>query len=194
MEKETKEKIQVFVPLTELKDSMLLDSGQEVLALKYRGYDVSVRVCGEVRVDYKDDRYAAATQMPDELLAKFRDGSAYDDPDVTIIDNNWFEAFIDKDGEWTGRSTVVDLEGDTEEDLASGLKDMVEEYIQDRLDDAKDLLLQHTKEHELEGVEITNEDAASVVALRDAGNTLEEAVDIVLTGIRDCLDQGLSES
>ena len=59
---------------------------------------------------------------------------------------------------------------------------MVDEYIQDRLDDAK--------EHELEGVEITDEDAASVVALRDAGNTLEEAVDIVLTGIRDCLNQG----
>jgi hypothetical protein len=194
MGKETEKRLQIFVPLADLKDSMLLDSGQEVLALKYKGYDVSVRVCGEVRVDYKDSRYASASQMPEELLAKFRDGSAYCDPDVNIIDNNWFEAFIDKDGEWTGRSTVVDLEDDSEEDLASGLKDMVNGYIKDRLDDAKDLLLQHAKEHQLEGVEITDEDAASVVALRDAGNTLEEAVDIVLTGIRDCLDNGLSES
>lgn len=125
------EKLQIFVPLTELKDSMLLDSGQEVLALKYKDYDVSVRVCGEVRVDYKDDRYAAASEMPDELLAKFRDGSAYDDPDVNIIDNNWFEAFIDKDGAWTGYSDVVDLECDTEDGLASGFRDMVDEYIKD---------------------------------------------------------------
>jgi len=185
------EKLQIFVPLTELKDSMLLDSGQEVATLKYRGYDISIRVCGEVRVDYKDDRYACASEMPDELLAKFRDASAYDDPDVNIIDNNWFEVFIDKDGVWTGRSDVTDLDEDTEEGLASGLKDMVDEYIQDRLDDAKDDLLRHTKEHELEGIEVTDEDAASVVALVDAGNTFEEAVDIVLTGIRGCLDEGL---
>ena len=99
MGKETERRLQVFVPLADLKDSMLLDSGQEVLALKYKGYDVSVRVCGEVRVDYKDSRFASASKMPEELLAKFRDGSAYDDPGVNIIDNNWFEAFIDKDGE-----------------------------------------------------------------------------------------------
>lgn len=125
------EKLQIFVPLTDLKDSMLLDSGQDVITISHRGYDVSVRVCGEVRVDYKDDRYAAASEMPDELLAKFRDGSAYDDPDVNIINNNWFEAFIDKDGAWTGYSDVVDLEGDTEEGLASGFRDMVDEYIKD---------------------------------------------------------------
>lgn len=194
MKSKTKKNIRIFVPLADLKDSMLLDSGQKVITISHRGYDVTVRVVGEVRVDYKGDRYAAANQMPDELLEKFRDGSAYEDPDVTIIDNNWFEAFIDKNGEWTGRSTVVDLESDTEEGITSGLMDMVDEYIQDRLDDAKNLLLQHAKEQQLEGVEITDEDAASVVALRDAGNTLEEAIDIVLTGIRDCLDQGLSES
>ena len=132
MKSKTKKNIRIFVPLSKLKNSMLLDSGQEVIALKYKGYDISVRVCGDVRVTYKDNLYKASSQMPEELLEKFRDSSAYEDPDVTIIDNNWFEAFIDKDGTWTGWSTVVDdFENESKEAIASSLMDMVDEYIKD---------------------------------------------------------------
>ena len=334
MEKETKEEIKILVPIEDLKDSMLLDSDQEVISFKHKGYDVSVRICGEVRVEYENTRYESASEMPDELIQKFRDGSAYDDPDVEIIDNNWFEVFIDKDGGWTGYSDVIDLEGDTEEDIISGLKDMVDEFIKDndvedtpviqifvtpddlkssmlmdsgqeiiafkykgydisvvvsgevrviykedvykaanqmseellakfhdhsafddpdieivdnnwfeailnkdghwtgesvvlddfedvseeavtdvlteivngfiedcedgtpsqnRIDNAMDMLVEHAKEHQLEGVEFTEDDAESVIALIDEGNTPEEAADIVLDGIRDCLDDGLDQ-
>ena len=187
MENSTNNSLKIFVPLADLKDSMLLDSGQEVITHKYKGYDVSVRVCGEVRVNYKDSRYASASQMPEELLAKFRDGSAYDDPDVNIIDNNWFEAFIDKDGEWTGRSAVVDdFENESEEDIATGLKDMVDEYV---VDEAMDLLKDNCKAHGLEGVEFTPEDALRVADMATKGHTLKEAADIVLEDIRKCLDE-----
>lgn len=62
---------------------------------------------------------------------------------------------------------------------------------QARIEEAIDLLLAHAKEYQLEGVEITEEDAISVVSLVDENNTPEDAVSIVLSGIRDCLDEGL---
>lgn len=143
MEKKSNDTLKILVPLADLKDSMLLDSGQKVITISHRGYDVTVRVVGEVLVDYKDSLYAAACQMPKELLEKFRDGSAYSDPDVTIINNNWFEAFIDKDGAWTGWSTVVDdFENESKEDIAGSLMDMVDEYV---VDEATDLLKDKSK-------------------------------------------------
>ncbi len=192
MEKKSNDTLKIFVPLTELKDSMLLDSGQKVITISHRGYDVTVRVVGEVRVDYKGSGYAAACQMPEELLEKFRDGSAYSDPDVNIIDNNWFEAFIDKDGAWTGSSSVIDdFEDKSEEEIAKRLMDMVDECV---VDEAMDLLKDRCKAHGLEGVEFTREDALRVADMAAKGHTPEEAADIVHDGIRDCLDGGLSES
>ena len=193
--------IKILVPLTELKDSMLLDSGQEVINLKYKGYEVSVRVCGEVRVQFKGGSYAASSQMPEELLQKFRDGTAYDgtldedgEPVVNIINNNWFETFLYKDGKWTGWSTLPsDFENETEEEIASGLKDDVDDYIdciEKSVDHAMDLLLSHAKDYDLEGVEFTEEDAKSVISLINENNTPEEAVKTVLDGIRECLDNG----
>ncbi len=189
IEKKSNDTLKILVPLADLKDSMLMDSGQDVITINHRGYDVSVRVCGEVRVDYKGSRYAAACQMPEDLLAKFRDGSAYSDPDVNVIDNNWFEAFIDKDGQWTGSSSVIDdFDGESEEDVAKELVDMVDECV---VDEAMDLLKDKCKTHGLEGVEFTREDALRVADMAAKGHTLAEAADIVLEGIRRCLDEGL---
>lgn len=64
----------------------------------------------------------------------------------------------------------------------------------EQINGAMDMLLTHAKDHQLEGVEFTEDDALSVLSLVNEGNTLEEAANIVLDGIRDCLDEGLSES
>lgn len=37
-----------------ITDSMLLDSGTEVISAKVDGYDIFVRVCGDVRVIFED--------------------------------------------------------------------------------------------------------------------------------------------
>lgn len=118
----------LFVPVSELVDSMLLDSGQYVATLKYKGFEANIRVCGEVDVEYEGSDYKAACQMPEELLAKFRDNSAYSDPDVNIIDNNWFEVFIDKDDKWTGYSEVIDMDS-TENDIQWSLMYIIDYYI-----------------------------------------------------------------
>ena len=62
---------------------------------------------------------------------------------------------------------------------------------QKRIDEGLDLLQSHAKEHELEGVEFTEEDACRVMAMVDAGCEPEEAAHILLISIRNCLDEGL---
>lgn len=61
----------------------------------------------------------------------------------------------------------------------------------DDTDSAMDLLEQHAKEHGLEGVEFTEEDANAVISVIASGKTAKEAADEVLSGIRRCLDDGL---
>lgn len=49
--------------------------------------------------------------------------------------------------------------------------------------------LEHNKRYyDLDGVEITTEDAENVIDLIHGGMTMDKAVDEILNGIRDCLD------
>ena len=49
--------------------------------------------------------------------------------------------------------------------------------------------LEHNKRYyDLNGVEITIEDAENVISLIKGGMTMNMAVDEILTGIRNCLD------
>lgn len=49
--------------------------------------------------------------------------------------------------------------------------------------------LEHNKRYyDLNGVEITLEDAENVIDLIQGGMTMDMAVDEILTGIRNCLD------
>ena len=49
--------------------------------------------------------------------------------------------------------------------------------------------LEHNKRYyDLNGVEITIEDAENVISLIQGGMTMDMAVDEILTGIRNCLD------
>ena len=57
------------------------------------------------------------------------------------------------------------------------------EDILDELDDRKDA-------YDLDGVEITEDDALRVKSLMKDGATFEEAVDAVLDGIREVVSQG----
>lgn len=78
----------------DITDSMLLDSGTEVISANIGGYDIFVRVCGDVRVIFNDDIYKTPSQFPDELAELFRAHKADHDPRVEIGLNNWYEIFV----------------------------------------------------------------------------------------------------
>ena len=80
--------------LTEINDSMELDSGQVVATLETNDLLIEIRVEGYVRVVFNNEVYKASSQFPKELLELFHNGKAYNDERVYIDDNNWFEVAI----------------------------------------------------------------------------------------------------
>lgn len=118
--------------IEKINDSMECSSGVELAYYQEDGYAVTLEVHGDVKVDYKGDRYYDAADFPEELLKKFHDGTWGDDPDINAIDNNWFEVFFweVENGKLRdmGWSDVVDIDFDSEEDARSFLKDTLQQY------------------------------------------------------------------
>lgn len=77
-----------------ITDSLLLDSGQEVLHGVYQGVDVSVIVHGSVRIVWKDEAYKNVSQFPAELVELIRSGEYRYHPDVYVDDCNWYELVV----------------------------------------------------------------------------------------------------
>ena len=73
--------------------------------------------------------------MPDELINMFHDGTAWNNDEVDVIDNNWLEIFINvRNGEgwdWTGWSDVVDCEGYPEDEVKTYMLNYLAEYIEE---------------------------------------------------------------
>ena len=51
---------------------------------------VALDVYGDVKVFYKDEMYERASEMPDELLDKFKKANYMIDDDFYVANNNWF--------------------------------------------------------------------------------------------------------
>lgn len=119
----------LFVPLEKCVDSMLFDSGEVIAIMELDDtYSVCIEVMGEVRVTYKDELYTKASDMPDELLAKFRDLSAYEDNDIYIGNNNWFDIIFKKNGVIDPDDDVADIEGLSEDELKELMYDALMHY------------------------------------------------------------------
>ena len=59
----------------------------------------------------------------------------------------------------------------------------------EKLNQIKNVLERQKRDYDLEGVEITTEDAENVLALINKGMTQQSAIDQVLNGIHDCLSE-----
>lgn len=92
-----------YLDENEAQDSMCYDSGTQICSYGTEDNYVNVVIRGYVNVDYKDDRYWHASEMPDELIQMFRDGEAYNwenkENPVFINENNWYEIEWIKNGD-----------------------------------------------------------------------------------------------
>ena len=115
------------IDLSNINDSMELESGQVIATLEMGEQLVSLEVHGDVRVIYKDEVYKTQSQFPEELMQMFHDCSAFESPLVEIQDNNWFEMFLYEKKhttwKWTGEADVVDVEGCKPHELLSQMID-----------------------------------------------------------------------
>lgn len=120
--------LEILVPEEDLKDSMLLDSGTVAITYTDGKYKCEIRVAGNVRVHYKGEVYKHFESFPEALQRLFQKGCAYDNKDVTVDENNWFELFVyNVDGSWTGWSDPVD---GLEDYSPTGLFGLFESYIE----------------------------------------------------------------
>lgn len=97
-----------------IPDCMCLDSGSGLCHYEEDGNIVDICVSGCVDVRYEGNRYLHFSEMPEKLQKMFHDESAYNDPNIYIEGNNWYELSFN-DGDET--RDVSYLQGYTPEQL-----------------------------------------------------------------------------
>lgn len=114
-------------------DSLLLDSGQEILSGTVNGITASVRVCGDVDIDWKGQSYRRPSEFPEDLKIVIRKGALGNDKRAYVINNNWFEVIVEDESGQHLQEDVIDLDLSTmsEEEGRTLLLDIVEDYLAD---------------------------------------------------------------
>ena len=82
---------EIYKDLSECQDSMLFDSYERIAKYGNESNYVALDVYGDVRVFYKDEMYRRASEMPQELLDEFKNGTYMNNPDIEVCNNNWFD-------------------------------------------------------------------------------------------------------
>ena len=128
------------IDMTQITDSMQLDSDTQIAGMEFKGITASLEVRGYVGVywnpdatsEYLDsgDHYTQPSDFPQELKDLIKEGGYWDcDPRVYVTENNWFELFLaDEDG-YIG-SDVVDVEEYTYVDLFNFLHESIDAELQ----------------------------------------------------------------
>ena len=95
-------------------DSLLLPSGTEVISANIENqYEVFVRVCGDVKILWKDCLYKDVSQFPEDLVEFIRKGNPFTEKmpaDSEIQMNNWYEIFVYNETNTCLLSEPVDLD------------------------------------------------------------------------------------
>ena len=111
-----------FIDVERLPDSMCFDSGTDICHYEDGDDTIDIEVRGHVKVDYNGETYRHYSDMPDELQKMFADGSAYDNDNVVIDENNWYEVFYN----WDEQFDVAEIEGIDTINLKKYCKDCME--------------------------------------------------------------------
>ena len=82
--------------LETLEDSMLYDSGLVIATIFDDKHVASLEVRGEQRIVYEGNVYKYVQDFPQEIVDMIRSNTIWDNPDVVIDNNNWFEVMVGK--------------------------------------------------------------------------------------------------
>lgn len=125
-----------------ISDSLLLSSGTEIFsAILDEKWHVFLRVCGEVRILWKDQIYKDVSQFPDELKEFIRTKNIFVDSlpeDSAVLNNNWYEFFVYDDQNNCVNSNVIDIdvrelsEEDTKNFIIEELDDVIKLNLCDK--------------------------------------------------------------
>lgn len=134
---------EVSVNLSECKESLLFDN-ETIAILDVDKYRVTIEVYGDKRIIFKNQVYKSAYNYPDELKEIIKRGNYFNNNDIEIIDNNWFEIDVyEKDTtdnmyELTHDEVLdIDIHTLTPETLKQYMINHLEYYIEDIKEESK---------------------------------------------------------
>lgn len=125
----------LYEDMSEISDSMLLDSGTEIAEYRDPENDIylSIEVQGAVSVEYLGKVYHKPSEFPEGLISLISEDplNLWYNEAVSVNLNNWF-ALIEWEKNEQGvleykADTVIDIENHTQEQI----KDVFEDYAND---------------------------------------------------------------
>ena len=116
------------VELNKLPDSMCFDSGINICHYEDRNDTIDIDVRGYVTVCYKNKIYRHFSDMPKELQDLFKNGKAYEDEEVIINENNWYEVFFN----WDEDYDVAEIEAYTPKELEDYCKECMDLFRENK--------------------------------------------------------------
>lgn len=114
------------IDLEKLPDSMCLNSNTHICHYEDGIDTIDIDVRGYVTVNFKGETYRHFTDMPKELQELFLTGMAYENDDVEIHENNWYEVFFNCDQDYD----VAEIEGYTPKELEEYCKECMKLFRQ----------------------------------------------------------------
>lgn len=115
-------KFEKFIDVEKLPDSMCFDSCTDICHYEDGDDTIDIVVRGYVNVEYNGETYRHYSDMPKELQNMFSDGSAYNNDNVIINENNWYEVFYN----WDEQYAVAEIDGEDTANLEEYCKDCME--------------------------------------------------------------------
>ncbi len=139
------EKFISYEDLTNIPDSMLLDSETVIAKCDCEGYHMTLEVHGEVRVTVEKDGgeevYRCASEFPDWLIEAIKkdpnvwdtyaptgEGNDNAEGNLYVSDNNWFEMFLFDENWGYVTSDVVDAENMSPEQIKVLFGELFDDY------------------------------------------------------------------
>ena len=116
------------VELNKLPDSMCFDSEINICHYEDGNDTIDIDVRGCVTVCYKDEIYRHFSDMPKELQDLFKNGKAYEDEEVVISENNWYEVFFNLYEDYD----VAEIEGYTPKELEDYCKECIDLFRENK--------------------------------------------------------------
>ena len=126
----------VFGNLKEYTDSLLFDY-ETIAELETKEYTVTIEVFGDIRLYYKGRLYKSAAKYPEELIRLLKSDKAYENQDLEICNNNWFEIDIYELTENNQKELVndevlynIDISKITKDELKHYMSNYLKDYLE----------------------------------------------------------------
>ena len=111
-------KYEQYIDLTNIKNSMQLNSDQIIAELQKNEMIITLEVQGDISVSFNGESYFSYDDFPEELKKLIKSNAYMQDARVYVALNNWFEIFVYKNKNDTlPEAYVADVEGMTPEEL-----------------------------------------------------------------------------